>query len=284
VVAARENRVLDDRAKARDDYHALEKAGGEWAPPLFIRQDMDAWKFTEAETGMTAATAVLDRLPALDDLLAKAELTISPDIEKAYESATENLDAVGPLIDADTARAQKAIDDKAAAEKKAAEEKAAAEKAEADRQAELARQRAATGQLIADARAKRAGADGFFEKLGLDGKGVDALLDEADRLLAADQFDQANAQVQAAEAKIDDASGKGKTKAFTVGGIGLGGVVLLSGLGLVLVRGKRKRKRAALPPDVTPDQPAQTEQTEQTEALRPPELPAWPAPVDSPDE
>ncbi len=79
VVNADEQRELEDRAVARDQYDAVVAEAGSWNLPKDLRYAMGSWKFDEAEAAMTSASAVLN---ARDRIVADAdELQLTPPAE-----------------------------------------------------------------------------------------------------------------------------------------------------------------------------------------------------------
>ena len=60
VVNPDEQRKLEDRAAARDQYDAVVAEAATWNLPKDLRYAMGSWKFDEAEASMTSASTVLD--------------------------------------------------------------------------------------------------------------------------------------------------------------------------------------------------------------------------------
>jgi hypothetical protein len=96
VVPATANTDLTARGAARHDYHALEAAGGEWAPPYLVRENLWLWEFREATVGMTAAAEVLADRDALTAVSARLGVSTPNDLETRFEEAivTQTLDEV----------------------------------------------------------------------------------------------------------------------------------------------------------------------------------------------
>jgi hypothetical protein len=116
VVATPEQQPsITDRRSARAVYDGLEVAGGDWTPPLAVRQAMAAWDFASALALAETASAVLG---VRDQITASVEplgVEAPEPLESAYESASgdatdlddvasladETLDAAGELVSAD---------------------------------------------------------------------------------------------------------------------------------------------------------------------------------------
>ena len=76
VVNADEQREMEDRAVARDQYVAVVEDAGAWNLPKDLRYAMGSWKFDQAETAMASASEVLD---ARDKIQADAgDLHLTP--------------------------------------------------------------------------------------------------------------------------------------------------------------------------------------------------------------
>jgi hypothetical protein len=93
VVSDQERELLPERSEARTSYAALEERGGEWAPPLQVRQDMAGWRFELAEAAMAEADEVLgwrDDIEAVVDGLDVG----TPALEESYESAQDVADVL----------------------------------------------------------------------------------------------------------------------------------------------------------------------------------------------
>jgi hypothetical protein len=95
---------LANRAEARTTYRALVAAGDGWAPPLFVRELMASWTFTDAEARMAAATSVLAlRDQVASEAAAEALRFDTTSLETAYEGATSGFDPVTTLAQHDLA-------------------------------------------------------------------------------------------------------------------------------------------------------------------------------------
>ncbi len=89
VLPAESQADLAARADARDGYHALVSAGGDWAAPRVVRMDLDRWAFDAAEPLMTEARSILTQRDATASLAASLGLTVPGQLERAYESASD---------------------------------------------------------------------------------------------------------------------------------------------------------------------------------------------------
>jgi hypothetical protein len=87
VAPASATAALDAREAAREAYHALDDAGGEWAVPYLVRERMWSWAFDEATAGMTAASVVLDDRDALAAVSARLGAATPNDVETRFEEA-----------------------------------------------------------------------------------------------------------------------------------------------------------------------------------------------------
>ncbi len=105
------NPDLTARGTARDDYHALEATGGEWAPPYLVRESLSQWEFREASVAMTAASEVLDDRDALTAVSARLGVSAPNDLETRFEEAilTQTLDDVEVELEQRTAVAETLI-------------------------------------------------------------------------------------------------------------------------------------------------------------------------------
>ncbi|MGH9116819.1 MAG: hypothetical protein ACRD0A_02750 [Acidimicrobiales bacterium] len=106
--------LLDARAAARTSYDQLEAAGGEWTPPLAVREAMATWDFERAAELTTAASAVLTVRDQIAATVRPLGLDAPDELEAAYESgqgrlseldgtADRTLDAAQRLAAADAA-------------------------------------------------------------------------------------------------------------------------------------------------------------------------------------
>jgi hypothetical protein len=117
VVADADERLLDQRAKARAAYTALESDGGAWAPPLLLRRAMGDWQFDRAGELIAQADRALGRRAALQRLTRRLDLDEPARLEAAYEGADTPLPQVRSTIDRSIegaeaiARAEHAVDE-----------------------------------------------------------------------------------------------------------------------------------------------------------------------------
>jgi len=99
VVSDRDTALLTARDAARAAYAALVTAGGEWKPPILIRQSMADWSFTPAVAEIQRAQDVLRRRDELADVAARLGLAAPADGEALYENATSDLDPAKERIE-----------------------------------------------------------------------------------------------------------------------------------------------------------------------------------------
>jgi hypothetical protein len=90
---------LDARRAARATYDGLESAGGEWTPPLAVRQAMADWEFDEASKLAAAATGVLEIRAEIAASAERVGLDPPAELESAYQSAEGDLAEVTALAD-----------------------------------------------------------------------------------------------------------------------------------------------------------------------------------------
>ncbi len=79
--------MLQSRATARDDYHALVAAGHGWAAPAVVRMALDGWSFDTAEVRISDASAILAERDRTATLAGSLGLTPPGTLETAYEAA-----------------------------------------------------------------------------------------------------------------------------------------------------------------------------------------------------
>lgn len=82
---------LDDRADARERYRALSEAGGEWANPLLVREQMTAWDFEDATISIDSALEVLTERDRALAAAAGLEVAVPESAELAYQDADVDL-------------------------------------------------------------------------------------------------------------------------------------------------------------------------------------------------
>jgi hypothetical protein len=112
VVTPGEQPEMTARASARGVYQTLEAAGGDWTPPLGVREAMSTWRFDEATGRMETATEVL----LVRDRIASTVSDVPVALENAYESGTRDLAEVAELADDLLGAAQDLSEATAAAE------------------------------------------------------------------------------------------------------------------------------------------------------------------------
>jgi hypothetical protein len=83
---------LDERAAARNAYHALVASGNGWLPPIYVRAPMEGWLFEEAQSSIDEARSVLDLRATVEAQAAQLSLTAGPAMKAAYENATDGFD------------------------------------------------------------------------------------------------------------------------------------------------------------------------------------------------
>ena len=197
--------LLDERTAARTAYQQLIDDGGTWAPPLLVREKMSAWSFKAAQSAIDDSQEVLALRDELDEKTAELGSSYPSDLETTYEASGKDLDDA-------TAAAQQQID---------------------------------TADDVLAAVAADAAKDGLFDRVGLLGTNLPALLDEAKAALAAGDHDLASAKAQEVEDTVEKAPDVGKERSLWAGG-GVLLFLLLVTLLIVLLRRRARRKRAAL--------------------------------------
>ena len=99
VARESERAIYEARSKARDRYARLVERGGDWNPPVIVRKEMGEWHFTDAESRMTDAEAVIDRRDELRRLVERAGTSLPSSLESAYERADTDLTAAMQLAE-----------------------------------------------------------------------------------------------------------------------------------------------------------------------------------------
>lgn len=87
VLTAAERALLAPRAAARSAYHDLVAEGGDWAAPVVVRMDLDAWDFADAMSAVADATAVLALRDAIRGEAAAEQLAVPATLQTAYQTA-----------------------------------------------------------------------------------------------------------------------------------------------------------------------------------------------------
>jgi hypothetical protein len=85
VVNPTEQRELDARATAREQYARLVEDAGAWNLPRDLRFAMGSWKFDDAEADMTLATTVLDVRDQVVSAAGRLDLSPPTQLEQLFE-------------------------------------------------------------------------------------------------------------------------------------------------------------------------------------------------------
>ena len=204
VVSTKQKDTLETRADARRAYQQLVDDGGKWSPPVLVRDKMTKWSFTAATDAMDASEKVLDKRDELDEKAQTLGVGYPDTLETAYEAADKNLDDADKVVQAQLDSADEVL-----------------------------------AAVAADAQK-----DGFFDKVGLWGTNLPALLTEAKAAFAKGDLATAKLKAQQVIDTIHKAPGVGKDRTLLAGG-GLALFLLLLILLIVLLRRRKRRKRAA---------------------------------------
>ena len=204
VVTSTQSKLLDERTEARTAYRQLIDAGESWAPPYVVREKMSAWSFTAARAAIVDSEKVLALRDDLDAKTAELASSYPAALEATYEASDENLDDAMAAV-------QEQID---------------------------------TADDVLAAVAADAANDGLFERVGLLGTNLPALLDDAKAALAKGDHDVARAKAQEVIDTADTAPEVGKKRSLWVGG-GVLLFLLLATLLIVLRRRRTRRQRVA---------------------------------------
>jgi hypothetical protein len=202
VVSPDDALLMRTRKAAREDYAALDGAGGEWAVPAGIRSQMSLWRFADAEKLIDAAEPVLglrDDLAAASDELG---VTTPGDLEAPFEAATKATDFV-PI----TATLEDRIDATTA---------------------------------VASARDALAAPRAPLAELGLVGETPNSGYTAARSALSAGDVAGATAGVAATLAVLAAAESVGTTRAIVIGVVAAAVLLLLIALVVVLRRRRRR--------------------------------------------
>lgn len=117
ITASGSGPTLQERAAARDAYHRLKAAFGDWVVPAVILLPMSSWHYERAMAAMATATQVHEAaamlgtvLPGVDGLSGKARTlleaaTKQEDLEAALAAAKDRLDAAEAVAAASAAMA-----------------------------------------------------------------------------------------------------------------------------------------------------------------------------------
>jgi hypothetical protein len=85
VVNDEEQREMEDRAAARDEYAAIVDEAGSWNLPKDLRYAMGSWKFDEAEAAMASAGMVLDERDQIETRASDLQLTPPAYLQELFE-------------------------------------------------------------------------------------------------------------------------------------------------------------------------------------------------------
>ena len=85
VVNPDEQRELEERALARDQYFAVVDEAGTWNLPKDVRYAMGSWRFDEAEESLTAASAVLDDRDQIEADASELDLAPPAYLQELFE-------------------------------------------------------------------------------------------------------------------------------------------------------------------------------------------------------
>jgi hypothetical protein len=99
VVSSNDLPILDKRAKARTVYAALTHHGGDWLPPIYVRQPMSDWSFDTATTRIAEAESILAKRDQLARLAGGLGLAVPTTLRTAYQTASQSLDSASQLAD-----------------------------------------------------------------------------------------------------------------------------------------------------------------------------------------
>ncbi len=216
VVSVGGSPLLEDRARARARYAELLAAGGTWAGPVVVRQQLSDWRFGAAEAAIDEAAAVLE---TRDTMSAKAqELGLGyPDrLESDYEAVDASFDAVS---------------------------------AARDEQIE-------TIELVGAAIEAEARDTAIAATVGLWGTELSGLIDEARTDAEAGEHDAARAAAQQVIDTVDGAADLGTRRISLAVGALLALILLIVLLAIAVRRRRARRRAAVPPLDQPPIAPA----------------------------
>jgi hypothetical protein len=198
--------LLPARAEAVQRYDALEASGADWAPPLAVRTEMASWDFDEAQQMIDAAEVVLRQRADVEALLQTIGVTLAGDAdaaELAYEAAAYDLDDATAAL-ADTAVAT---------------------------------------HVVIDAIAYEAQDHPLYNRIGLQGVDLHAMIDGAKAALATGDNEAAIAAADELVRTIDGSAAAGRREVLrTILGVSagiVGGAVLI----ILLITVMRRRRR-----------------------------------------
>ncbi len=167
------------RSESRTSYQRLVDTGGQWAPPVVVRENMAAWDFAEAEELIEAASEVLTMRNELNERAADVGASYSDELEALYEDSEKNLDESSAAV---------------------------------QRQIE-------TADAILEAIEAEGEDDGFFGGVGLVGSDLAETLDDAKSAFTEGNNDAARDLAQSVIERVDEAPSVGRMRTmFFVGG------------------------------------------------------------------
>ncbi|MEM7338517.1 MAG: hypothetical protein AAF467_07720 [Actinomycetota bacterium] len=170
---------LAERRDARARYRDLAATGGEWAPPVGVREAMTVWQFPRAEDLMADAERVLAARNEVEALIEPTAATLPADVEETYEAIERRTDDVDDALSA-----------------------------AADAAAEV---REAHDGVVADRSP--------IERVGLLSVDVDAELDEATDAFSAGRFDTATDEADDVDALLAEANQRGLIRLAVAAGL-----------------------------------------------------------------
>lgn len=197
---------LTVRATARELYVELDERGGEWAPPVVVRTAMGDWSWTDAESSIGLARAVLDLRDELDTKARALGLAYPESLEAAYESA----DATQPEAPTGLGTVATSV------------------------QAQVESADALLGAIAAEARS-----DGLLGWIGLLGTDLDGDLGIAREAFTAGDLETVRRVSTEVVDTVDDASEAGNVRVL----IAFGAVIVVVALAATTVRRRRARER-----------------------------------------
>ncbi len=203
VVTSTQSKLLEERTQARTAYQQLIDNGGSWAPPYLVRAKMAEWSFNAAQTAIDDSNDVLTLRDELDAKTAELASSYPADLEVTYEASETDLRGARAAM-------QQQID---------------------------------TADAVLAGVAADAANDGVFDKVGLLGTNLPALLDEAKAALARGDHAVARAKAQEVIDTVDTAPELGKLRSLWVG-CGAVVLLLLVTLLIMLLRRRARRKHA----------------------------------------
>ncbi len=244
---------LPSRDDAREAYDALVAAGGEWAPPVGLRDDMSDWSFDAATTFIEQAEQVLTARDHVITTLEPLGMHLDPAIEVSYEHAVADLDDVSSDIASVGTAADQLVATRETLDTRLADLGTKAQPALdgiavpdpvdiAAGQSSVERLIAAADRVIAARDIEAADRD-FYERVGLYGDDVSSTVNAAIDAIAAGDVTTAEAKATEVETAIEASNGVGRSRVLRASLAATGIVVLLVLLVILLVRRLRRHRR-----------------------------------------